>query len=131
MVACPCGRPGTFGGAQPLDRCCGRYLDDPGTPAPDAEALMRSRYTAYALGRVDYLLATWDPAYRPQRLRLDPALHWDGLDVLAHRTIGDDRAEVEFVARFTDATGRPGRLHEVSRFTRARGRWSYLDGDAR
>ena len=42
-LACPCGRGGTFEGTLPYDRCCGRYLDDAATPAPDAESLMRSR----------------------------------------------------------------------------------------
>jgi SEC-C motif-containing protein len=123
---CPCGRAGPFG-ALPYDRCCGRYLDDAGTPAPDAEALMRSRYTAYALRREDYVLATWDPATRPDRLGIDPGLRWTGLQVLGHRP-GDDTATVEFVAAYTDAAGRPGHLHELSRFTRRDGRWQYTSG---
>ena len=128
---CPCGRAGTFGGTLRYDRCCGRYLghgpDEAGSPAPDAESLMRSRYTAFALGRPDYLLATWDARHAPDELVLDPALSWQGLRVLDHRTTGPDTAEVEFEARYTDA-GRRGRLHERSRFVRRDGRWYYLDG---
>jgi SEC-C motif-containing protein len=138
---CPCGRPGTFGGVLPYDRCCGRYLDDAGTPAPDAVSLMRSRYTAYAIGRADYLLATWDPATRPARLRLDPELRWTGLEILDRREPGDDArartgtgsgtAEVEFIARFRQAGEREGQVHERSRFDRHGGRWYYRDGDLR
>ena len=59
-VPCPCGR-----GAA-LAHCCGRYLDHfDSCPAPDAEHLMRSRYSAFVLLRPDYLLATWHPRHRP------------------------------------------------------------------
>jgi len=131
---CPCGRGGAFG-VLPYDRCCGPYLDDPMPPAPDAESLMRSRYTAFALGRPDYLLATWDDAHRPTQLDLDPGITWLGLDVL-DRTEDGDRAEVEFTARFRTARRGGGegdgaleqRLHERSRFARRGGRWFYLTG---
>lgn len=46
-----------------LAQCCGRYLD--GEAAPTAEALMRSRYTAFALRDEDYLFRTWHPRTRP------------------------------------------------------------------
>lgn len=143
---CPCGRPGTFGGVLPYDRCCGRYLDDAGAPAPDAVSLMRSRYTAYATGRTDYLLATWDPATRPRELDPDPDLRWEGLKILDHLGAapdagGEPRAEVEFVARFrhsggrsggrSGGAGRPGEVRERSRFVRRAGRWFYLDGEVR
>jgi SEC-C motif-containing protein len=125
---CPCGRGGAFG-VLPYERCCGRYLDDPATPAPDAESLMRSRYTAFTRGRRDYLLATWDDAHRPARLDLDPGVVWLGLEVLDRSTDGD-RATVEFVARFrpTGRGPREQRLHERSRFVRRDGRWYYLEG---
>jgi len=128
---CPCGRAGTFGGALAYDRCCGRYLDDPGTPAPDAESLMRSRYTAYALRRDDYVLATWDAATRPARLNVDPRLRWTGLQVHAARHTGPDSAEVVFTAHYGDGAGRTGRIAETSRFTRRDGRWAYRDGVVR
>jgi SEC-C motif-containing protein len=68
---CPCGRTGS--GSRPLllADCCGRWLDA-GTAAPDAESLMRSRYTAFVLGRPAYLLATWHPSRRPADLQLEP-----------------------------------------------------------
>jgi len=125
---CPCGRGGAFG-VLPYEGCCGRYLDDPTTPAPDAESLMRSRYTAFARGRRDYLLATWDEAHRPAHLDLDPRVTWLGLDVLG-RSTAEDTAEVEFVARLRPAGrgAREQRLHERSRFARRDGRWYYVTG---
>lgn len=128
-AACPCAS-GLL-----LARCCGRYLADfAGTPAPDAEALMRSRYTAFALGDRDYLLATWHPGHRPQALAFEPGLKWLGLEVRRARLTAPDRAEVEFVARSRAAgaeagAGRASRLHERSRFVRENGRWFYLDGE--
>jgi SEC-C motif domain protein len=127
--ACPCGRLDARGRPLPLARCCGPYLD--GAPAPDAEPLMRSRYSAYVLGRADYLRATWHPDTRPASVELEPGVKWLALDVREHRPQDDTHAQVEFVARYRVA-GRAVRLHERSRFTReADGRWYYLDGDVR
>jgi SEC-C motif-containing protein len=99
-------------------------------PAPDAEALMRSRYTAFVLGGVDHLLATWHVSTRPAELTLEPGVKWLGLEVRDHRVINEDHAEVEFVAR-SRAAGRGQRLHERSRFVLEGGRWYYVDGDFR
>jgi SEC-C motif-containing protein len=129
---CPCGR--LDGPAQPLAfaRCCGRYLADcDGMPAPDAEALMRSRYAAFVLEDADYLLATWHPSRRPTDLSFEPGTKWLGLEVRQHRQGDADHAEVEFVARSRPAAGRAHRLHERSRFVREDGRWYYVDGDLR
>jgi SEC-C motif-containing protein len=90
---------------------------------------MRSRYCAFVLGRVDYLLATWHPDTRPAELTLEPGIRWLGLDVRAAREEGEN-ATVEFVAR-SKWGGRATRLHEISRFIRVAGRWFYLDGELR
>jgi SEC-C motif-containing protein len=109
--------------------CCGRFLDHFGdAPAPDAEHLMRSRYSAFVLERADYLLATWYPSTRPASLDFDEATKWLGLEVREHKPTGADTAEVEFVARYR-VQGRAVRLHERSRFVREDGRWFYVDGD--
>lgn len=92
---------------------------------------MRSRYTAFVREDAAYLLATWAVEHRPTAIDFDAGTRWLGLQVRAHRSTGDDRAEVEFVARQRDATGRAHRLHETSRFARAGGRWYYLDGALR
>lgn len=120
---CPCGKPAEYAA------CCGRHLDH-GEPAPTAEALMRSRYTAFTLGRDDYLLATWHPDFRPSALNLadDPPTKWLGLAVKHFEQTDATHAVVEFVARYKIG-GRAHRLHETSRFVREDGHWLYLDGD--
>lgn len=127
-AVCPCGRPDARGRALALADCCGRYLDG-GAPVPDAQALMRSRYTAFVLGRVDWLLATWHPDTRPRSLELAPGVRWLGLQVRQHRVLDATHEEVSFVARSRHAGGRAERLSECSRFVRVDGRWLYLDGD--
>jgi SEC-C motif-containing protein len=95
---------------------------------PDAEALMRSRYEAYAALDREWLLRTWHPSTRPAQLALDPAIKWLGLEVRDHHVIDEDHAEVEFVARYRIGGGRAERLHERSRFVREGGLWYYVDG---
>lgn len=120
-VACPCG-------GLAYANCCGRYLDDGELP-PTAEALMRSRYTAFVRHNAPYLMATWADATRPASLDFDDAPQWLGLQVKAHLQRDDAHAEVEFVARYK-VGGRAHRLHERSRFERTvDGRWRYIDGD--
>ena len=129
MTACPCGRLSTKRQPLALLDCCGRYLDHfDTTPAPDAEHLMRSRYSAFVLQRRDYLLATWHAPQRPNVLEFEPGAQWLGLDVRRHHAVDATHAEVEFVARYRVA-GRAVRLHEHSRFVREEGRWYYVDGD--
>ncbi len=89
---------------------------------------MRSRYSAFVLRRADYLLATWHATTRPATLELDAGVKWLGLEVRRHQLQDATHAQVEFVARQRDATGRAQRLHETSRFVREQGRWFYLDG---
>lgn len=127
---CPCGRRDGAGQLLAHAQCCGRYLADfAGTPAPDAEALMRSRYSAFVLERADYLLATWHASKRPSQVSFDPGVKWLGLEVREHKVLDASHAEVEFVARQRDQSGRAVRLHERSRFVREDGRWYYVDGD--
>lgn len=95
--------------------------------APTAEALMRSRYSAFALENAAYLIATWHPSTRPAKIDFTPGLEWLLLRVLATQTDGD-WATVEFIAR-SRANGQAGVLHEVSRFVREGGRWLYVDGE--
>ncbi len=126
---CPCGRVDAKKRAVAYADCCGRFVDHFSTaPAPDAEYLMRSRYSAFVLERADYLLATWHPSTRPASLDFDEATKWLGLEVREHKPTGTDTAEVEFVARYR-VQGRAVRLQERSRFVREDGRWFYVDGD--
>lgn len=117
---CPCDT------ALPHAECCGRL--HAGEPAPDALALMRSRYSAYVLGLEDYLRATWDPAHCPADLSMDGKTKWLRLEILGHERIDADHEQVHFVARFIHA-GRHQRMQELSRFAKRDGRWVYVDGD--
>ena len=131
---CPCGGPS-------LATCCGPYLSGAAVP-PTAEALMRSRYTAYTTGNEPYLRATWHPRTVPAEALIDPIerLQWLGLEVESALRLRQRKAQlpesqdadtVEFVARYK-INGRAHRIHEISRFVReeANGvaRWFYLDG---
>lgn len=123
---CPCGSGHAY------DACCGAlhraFAQTGALTAPDAQALMRSRYTAYTLDLVPYLLATWHPSTRPASLeRGEPDLRWLGLEVRRHERQDADHETVEFVAR-SKAGGRAHRLHEISRFVREHGAWLYVDG---
>ena len=120
---CPCGSNKKY------SDCCARYLEG-NEPAPTAEALMRSRYTAYTQMAEGYLLATWHPSTRPAALGLaqEEPTKWIGLEVKRHIQQDADHAIVEFVARYK-VNGRAHRLHEVSRFVREGERWFYVDGD--
>ena len=131
---CPCLSGETYGA------CCGRYHRGllaggaDSVTAPTAEALMRSRYAAFAVGDADYLLATWHPSTRPADLDLDDDVAWRRLDVVATSAGGplDRTGVVEFVAHFRSAETRErGSLHEVSSFVREDGRWFYVDGEHR
>ncbi|MGE8319023.1 MAG: YchJ family protein [Comamonas sp.] len=120
---CPCGS------GHGYTACCGRFLDHwDEAPAPDAERLMRSRYTAFVRERRDYLLATWHAGTRPAELDFEPGCKWLGLEVRAAAATGEAAADVEFVARYR-VQGRAVRLHERSHFVREDGRWYYVDGE--
>ncbi len=135
-VRCPCLSGETY------DGCCGR-LHRGELRAPTAEALMRSRYSAFATGDAQYLLRTWHTSARPAELTLDPGMRWYRLDVLGCTRGGpfDTAGTVEFRAyyRSPPPSGEPGAArvattggvqHENSRFVREDGAWVYLDGVA-
>lgn len=119
---CPCGTGGTYGA------CCGRFHG--GRPAPTAELLMRSRFSAFAAGDEAYLLATWHPSTRPASVEPDPGVRWYRLDVHGGSGGGpfEDEGRVEFSAHWRGAAGARGRQREDSRFVREDGRWFYVDG---
>jgi SEC-C motif-containing protein len=112
-----------------FDECCARAHS--GTaPAATAEALMRSRFSAFAVGDPAYLLHSWHPSTRPADLGLDPDQRWTRLEILSTTGGGLLQAEgtVEFRAHYRTADGRAGSMRENSRFVREHGRWLYLDG---
>ncbi|SIQ30462.1 YchJ family protein [Aquipseudomonas alcaligenes] len=119
---CPCGSSIT------LDDCCGKLHQ--GQPAPSAEQLMRSRYSAYTLGLIDYLVATTLPA---QQAALDSdsmrawslGSTWLGLEVEASELL-DTHAFVTFTARWHDGHGEHSH-RERSAFVQQAGRWYFID----
>ena len=122
-LSCPCGS------GLPYAECC-RPLHRGEATAATAEALMRSRFSAFAVGDADYLLRSWHSSTRPARLRLDPGQRWTRLEILATDRGGlfDTTGTVTFRAHYREA-GRPGALEEQSRFVREDGHWVYLDAE--
>jgi SEC-C motif-containing protein len=124
-MPCPCGAP------LPIEACCGVFISGQAS-APTAEASMKSRYSAYATGAIDYLVRT----HRPNDGQdVDPRgiadfarqSNWRGLTIHATERggIGDDEGVVEFSARFVQR-GRPHTMRERSRFQRIEGAWYYV-----
>lgn len=132
-VRCPCGTGLTFG------ECCKKYHD--GAPAPTAETLMRSRFSAFVTGDEAYLLRTWDPDTRPGSLNLaesfaaDSGIRFYRLDIIdtAAGSPLDDTGMVEFEAFYKGAAR--GSQRERSSFRRMQLRddhpreWVYSTGD--
>ena len=124
---CPCG-------SQKAEQyCCGVYLSGKKQPET-AEKLMRSRYTAFVRGNVDYLIATLHPDRRQadDRLQLISSINntqWLGLTIIDTKQgkKNDAAGIVEFEAIYQ--VTEPEQLHERSRFTKTNGRWFYVDGD--
>lgn len=120
---CPCGS------QQSYLNCCGLYHLGQTIPQT-AEALMRSRYSAYVLLLEDYLLATWHPDTRPQSLDLkseSTKTKWISLTITitAAGLANDTEGTVEFIARYK-VNGRAAKLTEKSRFIKIEGRWYYI-----
>lgn len=123
---CPCG--GLPTGAALAD-CCLPLLEGART-ADTAEELMRSRFTAFALGDADYLFCTWHPRTRPADTRPDAEVAWTSLDILdtVDGGAGDTTGIVEFAAHYRE-NGRQGAMRERSSFAVRAGRWFYVDGE--
>ena len=123
---CPCGS------EKPYEACCEIYHKHHN--APTCEALMRSRYSAFVFGRVDYLFETTHPSHRSKTLKEEIAftckgLAWTGLSVLEtwQGDVSDKVGKVSFRATFVQE-GREGVHVEHSRFKRFGKAWMYVDG---
>ncbi len=127
MSDCVCGSGSTY------EKCCQPYLEK-NIPAPTAEALMRSRYTAYTKADMRYIEDTHHLSTRQQ---LDMAAtekwarsaEWFKLEVLSVKNgqPGEEKGVVEFKAYYR-LDGKDCVLHEVSDFVSSNGRWYYVDG---
>ena len=124
---CPCTS------KKPYDRCCGPF--HAGTALPEtAEQLMRSRFSAYALGKVDYLISTRSEAKRADENREElvnycKSVSCVGLKIVNKEQGGktDDAGIVTFQASL-QANGRRSLHIETSSFAREQGKWVYVDG---
>ncbi len=121
-MRCPCNSGDT------LDGCCGRFLGNAAAFPPTAEALMRSRYSAFATRNTSYLVRTWHLDTRPAALELDPGQRWYRLEILDTVRGGpwDHDGIVSFTARYKHQ-GVRGSLTETSRFVRIGKQWLYVD----
>ncbi len=120
-ASCPCGS------GAPFADCC-RPLLRGEREATTAQALMRSRYTAFVRRDAGYLLRTWAPHTRPGSVETG-GVTWLGLEVLDSTSgeAADAAGTVTFVAHFDEGSG-PQALRETSTFSRIDGRWHYVDG---
>ncbi len=126
-MTCVCGL------APDTEQCCGRFIRGDDTPAT-AEALMRSRYAAYVLGEIDYIVSSHHPERRDD---VDAAgarswseqAQWEGLDV--HRAEGgedDDEGVVDFTARYM-SSGHLVHHRERAQFKKHDGKWYFFDSE--
>ncbi len=121
MPLCPC----TSG--LPYRYCCQPHIEGK-IPARDPETLLRSRYTAFCMSRLEYLRSTWHPDTLPELDGSEPN-QWVSLEVLEVAIDEEDReAEVEFVAKLILDNGLEI-LHEVSDFEKVDGKWLYHSGE--
>lgn len=122
MIQCYCNSRKSF------QDCCEPYLKGI-KKAPTAEALMRSRYTAFATHEADYLVATTHLSERENHSKEDILLwakcnQWQKLEV-----IKATETTVEFKAYFLDRNKLPQMHHEYSTFKFENGNWYYVDGE--
>ncbi|VGO16101.1 hypothetical protein PDESU_04691 [Pontiella desulfatans] len=117
-MICPCGSGILF------DGCCGAILAGK-RKAGTAEQLMRSRYTAYVVKDVDYLVRTTHPSTRTPSLANSIRLWMEQVEWLRLHVLfsGDDT--VEFIAEYI-SDGKPGQHHERSAFKKEKGEWFYV-----
>jgi SEC-C motif-containing protein len=118
-LICPCGTVLYYADCcQPIHQ---------GEIASTAEALMRSRYSAYALDLPTYLLASWHPSSRPKQLELESQMQWFKLTIVDSQAgqQADTTGLVSFIARYK-INGKAARLTEISEFVYEDGQWFYL-----
>ena len=127
MASCPCCSEKEY------ESCCGPYLIGEKS-APTAEALMRSRYTAYVKGHIDYISETTHKSGlsdfdEEASRRWSRESEWQGLEILSSSEgrETDDEGEVEFIARYKQ-NGEEEAHHEKAIFKRAHGKWFFFDG---
>ncbi len=127
MTNCPCGSDKSF------TECCEPYLNGM-SKAPTAEALMRARYSAYAMANIDFIERTTNSSNRAEFSRENTRKwaeesQWHSLEIL--NVIGgkedEDEGSVEFIATYSQEDEKI-KHHEVSGFRKEAGIWTFVDG---
>jgi len=125
-ATCPCGSQKAY------ESCCGEFISGKKAP-PTAEALLRSRYTAFVKGEIDYILSTHDAETRDQVKRDEieswaKESSWLGLEILQiHPEAADgNEAMIDFMARY-ETDGKTYDHTERSAFKRKNGKWFFYD----
>jgi SEC-C motif domain protein len=122
---CPCGAVNLQSGARlTYDGCC--KIIHEGQPAPSPVALMRSRYSAYALRMAEYLLHSWHPDFRPSHINFLAEQQWHQLSIEECWESGDE-GKVRFSATYS-LQGKWHLLKENSSFIKQNGHWFYTTG---
>ncbi len=126
-MQCPCTSQKAYA------ECCGPVVQGERLAATAAE-LMRSRYSAYALGHVDWIVDSQSPdgrqfVDRRATEEWSKRAQWHGLEIVETENGGPDDAEgvVEFKARYTLA-GEDIVHHEIASFRKEDGAWYFVDG---
>lgn len=122
-MLCPCGSHQTY------ETCCGPYHSAQQTPQTPL-ALMRSRYSAYALALENYLLKTWHSSTRPKKIKIIDGKVWTKLEILDTAMDLHDLhlGYVEFIAHYQTSDFTQDKQQEKSRFIKEKGEWFYVDG---
>ena len=129
MEKCPCNSLMNY------SECCEPLLtDSENKKATTPLALMRSRYSAYALGFIDYIINSHHPEKRGE---IDPhsaeewsrTSRWHGLNIINTTDTDENNGSVEFVAHYQDIKGKEHFHHELAHFTKLNDTWFYSDGE--
>lgn len=125
MILCPCGSQNKY------ELCCGVFIENNQSPQTP-EQLMRSRYTAYTLGRIDYIKQTMKGkpliAFNESEAKeWAQGISWMGLNVIQTYMENPDKGFVEFIASFLDRN-QLKTIHELSEFQKEDSTWFYVDG---
>ncbi|MDR0502146.1 MAG: YchJ family protein [Treponema sp.] len=127
MKNCHCGS------GREYSACCQPYITGKENP-PTAEALMRSRYSAYVEREIDYIINTCvhrgkdDIDYKSTRDWSEKS-KWLGLKIISTQKggISDKEGTVEFEATY-ERDGLKDIHHETGKFKKENEQWLYEEG---
>ncbi|MBS0288448.1 MAG: hypothetical protein JSS07_00250 [Proteobacteria bacterium] len=121
---CPCNNENSY------EACCGAYIECDAFPLTP-EALMRSRYSAFVLGKISYLKNTMKglPFDEESTKKWLENIHWEGLKIIQTQNKSEQLGFVSFMAKYT-CQGKKLAICEKSEFHKINDRWFYVGGKA-